>query len=234
MRRALLIRQEEESLALSKLLQEKGVETCLHPLFTPLFFSLPSLKNPQGIIITSKNALRALEGRENLKEIPLFVVGDQTALFAKERGFLTVLSASGTSQELLHLILEKASPKKGILWHLSGDIVKGNIVETLKAKGFEAKQRRVYHIEEAKALPPSLLFDLEHQRISHILFFSPRMTTLFIHLLRKKRLEKVTCQMTALCLSQDVLKEALELEWKKVWVSSKPTLQDMGEYFDKN
>jgi len=231
--RALVIRQEEEALPLAKALIAKGVEPYLCPLFKPHFLPFPPLENPQGLIITSKNALRALEGREELKKLPLYVVGDKTAEFAKKLGFETVASASGTSKELTSLILHKASRHQGILWHLSGEVVRGNMVETLQTQGFDAKRHIVYQIKEIDNFSSSLVTDLQAQRISHIFFFSPRSTTLFINLLKKNGLETMTLLMTSLCLSQNVVEKALSLDWKEVWVSPKPTLQDMIGYFNE-
>lgn len=231
--RALVIRQQEEALPLAKALREKGVEPYLYPLFTPHFLPLPPLENPQGFIITSKNALRALEGREELKKLPLYVVGDQTAQFAKAMGFSTVFNASGTSKELISLILQKASHNRGVLWHLSGDVIRGNIVETLKKEGFESRRYIIYHLKERDDLPLALVDDLHHQRLSHVLFFSPRTTTAFVNLLKKNGLETLTAPMTSLCLSQNVVEKALSLNWKKVWVSPRPTVQDMIGYFNE-
>lgn len=231
--RALVIRQREEALSLAQALKEKGVEPYLCPLFKPHFFSLPYIENPQGLIITSKNALRALEDQEDLKHLPLYVVGDETAKFAKNLGFETVLSASGTSKELLSLVLQKSSPNKGYLWHLSGDVIREDIVAVLQAEGLPAKRHVVYHLQEVDALPLSLINDLQQQKISHALFFSPRTTNVFISLLEKCGLETTSSFMTSLCLSQNVVKKALRLDWKKIWVSPKPTLQAMIGYFNE-
>lgn len=233
MRRVLLIRQIEEALPLAKLLKSKGVDSCLYPLLKPCFFSLSPLKNPQALIITSKNALRALEKREDLKILPLYVVGDQTAHLAQNMGFFEVLSASGTSQELTRLILQRAQRDKGILWHLSGETIKGNIVQTLQLEGFEAERRIVYHIEEINNFHAPLLSELQNQKISHVMFFSPHTTTIFVNLLKKNGIEDRISQMTALCLSQAVAEEAGILKWEKIWVGSPLVTHNMIGYFDE-
>jgi len=229
----LLIRPLEDALPLAKILKSKGVESLLHPLFEPRFLPLSPLKAPQALIITSKNALRALEGYEELKEVPLYVVGDQTARLARERGFLKVLSASGTTQELTKLILDHAHPEKGVLYHFAGEIMKGNIVHELRFRGFDAERHIVYHIQEAENLPEPLLLDLQNEKISHVMFFSPHTTTIFVKLIIKNALEKIASRMTALCLSQDVAGKAEFLDWKKIWVSPQPATQNMTGYFDE-
>jgi uroporphyrinogen-III synthase len=233
MKLALIIRPLEDSLPLAKDLDSKGIPSYLCPLYRPCFLPIPPLKNPQALILTSKNALRALENREDVKKIPLYAVGDQTAQLAQDRGFSKVISASGTSQELIQCILQRAHPKNGILWHLSGQIVKGNIVETLNRNGFEAQRSIVYRIEDAKNFPEALLSHLQNQRITHILFFSSHTTLLFVNLLKMYGLEKSACHMRAICLSQAAAFKASLLVWKEIWISSKPTVKSMIEYFDE-
>lgn len=233
MRRVLLIRQQEESLSLCNFLKSYGIESCSYPLFEPLFLPLPFLENPQALLITSKNALRAIQHHEFYKKIPIYAVGDQTAQLAKSMGFIHVLSASGTGKDLINLVIQKASQTKGILWHLSGDIIKENIAETLEQQGFSAKRQVVYSIQEVEIMPPPLLHDLKGKTFSHVLFFSPRTTDIFIKLLKKNELEPIAAEMTSLCLSQNVLQKTKEILWKKAWVSPKPTIEDMIEYFNE-
>lgn len=232
MSRVLLMRSHSDALPLAQALRLKGVETVSHPLFEPRFCSLPLLKNPQALLITSKNALRAIEAQENLKRIRLYVVGDQTAKLAQDLGFSEVISASGASQELQELILSKACPENGVLYHLSGKVIKSDIVKILQNEGFKAERHIVYRLKDIDHLPKSLIDDFLHNQISHVMLFSSRTTRLFGALLRKYRIEKVTNLMTAVCFSQNIAQEAEQLSWGKIWISPRPNLQSMLEYFD--
>jgi uroporphyrinogen-III synthase len=233
MRLALIIRPLRDALPLARELKSRGVEPYLCPLYHPCFLPVSPLENLQALIVTSKNALRAIENQEALKKIPLYAVGDKTAQLAHDMGFSQVISASGTSQELIQCVLQEAHPKAGILWHLSGEIAKGNIVETLNAKGFEARERIVYRIEQTKNLPVLLLSHLQNQELTHVLFFSSHTTLLFVNLLKMNGLEKLACQMRAICLSQDVALKASTLTWKEIWISPKPEAQSIMGYFDE-
>lgn len=230
--RVLLIRPPGDALPIATLLKSKGIALSHYPLFKPHFFPIPPLGNPQALIITSKNSIRALEGYEDLKKIPLYAIGDKTAELAKEKGFVNVFNAAGTSQDLIKLIVKTGQKDKRILWHLSGEEVKGNIIEALTLAGFEARRQIVYRIEDVMDLPSSLYAELTNNSISHIIFCSPRTTAAFITLLKKNKLEKSACKMISLCLSQDVGEQALDLKWKKVWISPKPNLNDLLGYFD--
>lgn len=233
MHHVLLIRPLEDALPMTIFLESKGIKFSHYPLFKPHFLPLPPLTSPQALIITSKNAIRAVKEYEYLKKIPLYVVGDKTAELAKQAGFVNIESASGTNQELMNLIMKKAKRDKGILWHLSGEKVKGNMIELLNTAGFQAKREIVYSIEDAKDLPSSLCLQLKNQIISHVIFCSSRTTTVFINLLKKTMIEKSTCQMISLCLSEDIGKIALSLNWKKLWISPKPNINELMGYFDE-
>lgn len=231
MRSILIIRQKEEAEALADLLTAKGLTPYLCSLFTPRFFPPPFLKRAQGLIITSKNALRALRGRDEFLNIPLYVVGDETATFAKNMGFSTVLSASGTANDLVHLIRQKATPAGGILWYLSGEVIRGTLQEILAISGFHVKRHKIYQIEREENFSASFALDLKARVISHVLLFSPHTTILFIHLLKERGLDQCMSQITAVCLSAEVAAAASRLGWKNVWISSHPTIQAMMAYF---
>lgn len=231
MQRVLIIRQEEEAIPLTNILRENGVLSYVSPLFTPRFFPLPPLGNAQGLIITSKNALRAIKDQEALKNLPLYAVGDKTAELAAHFGFKKIFSASGDNKALCALIQQKAFRSKEILWYLSGKIIKGDSIGQLTQKGFAVRRQVVYDLQAERSLPPSLEHTLTQREISHILFFSPHTTEIFLTLLTEARLEAIACEMTALCISPDVVKKAVRLPWKKVWVSPKPTTEAMIGYF---
>ncbi len=229
----LIIRSLKDAVPMEMALRSKGIEVSHYPLFNPQFFPIPPLNNPQALIVTSKNAIRALAGYDTLKQIPLYAVGDQTGEFAKHSGFFNVLSASGTSEELIQLIVKTERQGKGILWHLSGEHAQGNIIEALTLAGLEAKQQVVYRIEDAIELPQSLCREIKNHSISHVFFCSPRTTSLFINLLKKKRLAKNACHIISLCLSEDVKEKALGVNWRKVWISPRPSINDLMGYFDE-
>ncbi len=233
MRHVLLIRQSEESVSLADRLLAKDISCSLYPLLAPRFLPSPTLLHPQALMMTSKNAVRALGEHSPYRHLPLYVVGDETAAFAKKYGYDTIHNASGTVEDLVDCVSATASRIQGTLWHLSGDVVRGNLVHILREKGFDAERRIVYRMEEAQALPPSLIQELQDGRMTDVLFLSPRTATLFGALLAQAGLEGATSKMTALCLSQNVVQRITHLTWGLVWVSPKPTLDALMGYFDE-
>lgn len=232
MSQILITRPLVDALPLAKALELRGLNPLVVPLFRTKFFPLPLLNDPQALMITSKNALRALKPVEDLKHIPLYGVGDQTTQLASQMGFKNAISASGNAEDLVELILTQADPKKGILYHLSGDVIKVDLVKELQLKGLQAKREIVYSLQAVENFPNFLLDSLQKQNISHILFFSYQTAKIFVNLLVKNKLDQMASFMVALCLSQDVARAIRPLKWKNVWISSQPKLSSMIEYFD--
>lgn len=232
MSHVLLIRPLEDALPLASQLEARGKKVMCYPLFEPVFFPVPRLKNPQALIITSKNALRALKGASELRDLPLYTVGDETAALARTMGFKNVMSAQGTVQDLAGLIAKQETPARGVLCHLAGEVTKGSLVENLTTLGFKVERHVVYGICDAGCLPYPLILDFSQGQISHVMFFSPRTTELFVRLFKEAGLDEKLCLKDALCLSQDIAEKAQQLCWEKVWISPHPTAQDMTGYFE--
>lgn len=232
MSHVLLIRALEDALPLASHLEALGKKVLCYPLFEPMFFTVPPLENPQALIITSKNALRALKDYSHLKKIPLYVVGDQTAALAHQLGFITIFNASGNSRDLQELVTRQAKPEKGVLYYLSGQIIKRDIVHKLRVLGFKAQRQIVYQVNDIEHFSNSLITDFFNKKISHVLFFSPRTTELFVNLVKVSKLEKAIALNKALCLSYDIAEKAQKILWKEIWISPHPSTYNMLGYFD--
>lgn len=233
MHNVLIIRPLKEAHSLYNSLKLQNIKSTLYPLFKTCFLPICDLGRPQAFIITSKNALYALEGRQDLKDIPVYGVGEQTSYVAKNIGFTRVFCGSETSRGLTQFVLKNADPKKGPLLHISGEKVTGKIVETLRKHGFEANRHLAYKIEDPTELPPSLIKDLHNKTLTHVMFFSPRTTEVFVNLLKESELTETTTHMTSLCLSKNVAEKAGLIPWKDIWISPNPTTEAMTRYFDE-
>lgn len=232
MSRILITRSLIEALPLSEALESRGLSTFVAPLFEPQFFPVPSLTHPQALLITSKNALRAIENEDHLKNIPLYGVGDETTFLAKKFGFKKAMSSSGTAQELIELVKRNEALHQGILYHLSGEHIKIDIVKALQAEGFRAKREVIYFLKKSNTLSESLIKELRDQSLSHVMFFSAATAQTFIHLLKKNDLGFTSSFMVALCLSHDVAKSIQSLKWKEIWISQQPNIMEIIGYFD--
>src|SRR3982074_215273 len=68
-----------------------------------------------GVIVTSANALRGIQPQlkgHRLLELPLFAVGEHTAIAARRAGFTHVIAADGGAASLRDLILARVRAKE--------------------------------------------------------------------------------------------------------------------------
>src|SRR5262245_26161466 len=92
-------------------LRAQGFEVVTAPMlrFEPFGFSDDAEVPYGGIVVTSANAVRAVESqiaKSPLLKLPLFAVGEHTAATARAAGFGKVFSADGDAVALRALIIE--------------------------------------------------------------------------------------------------------------------------------
>ena len=83
--------------------------------FEPFAFSDEAEVPYGGIIVTSANAVRAVQSdlaKSPLLKLPLFAVGERTAAAASAAGFAKVRSADGDATALRDLVIGAAKAKK--------------------------------------------------------------------------------------------------------------------------
>src|ERR1700749_3989107 len=123
----LVTRPHPDSATTAAALRARGYEVMLAPLlrFEPVACS--GLDADYGaVIVTSANALRAVEGQlgEGLFKRPLFAVGDATATAARKTGFGKVTAAKSDADALRDLVLagvkKRQFRKSDALLYLAG------------------------------------------------------------------------------------------------------------------
>lgn len=233
MSKVLITRSLIDALPIAEALKERGQDPLVSPLFKVVFYPLSEIEAVQGLIVTSKNAVRAIESYGFLKNYPVFGVGDQTIELAHQLGFTNTWSAAGDGRNLLELVLKHSHPHQGPLYHISGDVIKIDFVAELRKYGFQAERRTVYSIQPFEKLPLSIVEGLEKGELSYCLFFSFKTAQIFVNLVNKENLGSLTLSLVALCLSEDVAKAIDVLKWKEIWVSPQPNQEALIGYFDE-
>src|SRR4030081_1181875 len=126
-------------------LRAKGYEVLQAPMlrFEPVAFHDDIDARYGAVIVTSANALRGIEPQlkgHRLLELPLFAVGEHTALPARPAGFSHVMSANGDAASLCALVLEsvraKELQKASTLLYLAGADPARDIAGELGERGF--------------------------------------------------------------------------------------------------
>src|SRR5687767_610181 len=151
--RLVITRPEPDASRTAEALVRLGHEPILSPMLDIVLdpgIALP--ESPfQAVLATSSNAIRALAlhtERARLVELPLFAVGDVTALEAKRAGFARARSAGGALDDLIERVRAELRPGDGMLLYAAGKAQAGDLAAPLRALGFRIATAIVY---EARA-----------------------------------------------------------------------------------
>ncbi len=238
--RALITRPREDAEALAGLLRERDIESVIEPMLVirSLEGAEVDFEGVQALLLTSANGARALAGREpgagkaDWRHLRVFAVGNATAKAARDRGFKRVASAAGDVASLSRLVAETLDPRKGVLLHIAGTKVAGDLAGRLRKSGFAVRRAVLYEAAAAQALSPGLVSMLNAGAIDLALFFSPRTARSFVSLARKAGVAPACESMTALCLSAAVAEAARVIDWAEVRVAGWPDLDGMLALID--
>lgn len=226
----LLTRPADEAKLTADLLQARGYKTFTDPML--LIEAIPNnepIGHPQAVLFTSANGVRCapIDLLEHCDQV--FTVGDATAHEARSRGFKDVRNAQGNADDLLALCISRLDPAQGPLIHYVGDVSRGNLVERLKNKGFQAEERIVYKSNAVDNLNPETQVFLTNGKITSALFFSPRTAKVFMQNLERHGLQDCLSKVAAYCLSASVAEELKQGSWAEVRIAQKPDQDSLLE-----
>ena len=228
--RLLVTRAEPDALKLRAALEDRGHQATVEPLLRVSFDDAEAvdLDGVQAIIATSRNALRALKSHPALadaRKLPLFAVGMATATEARALGFEMVVTGAGTAQELVVHIVSAVDPAAGLLLHLAGDSLAGDLEGALEAHGFRILQPVVYRMLAAASLSEDTVEQLAMGEIDGVILLSPRTAHVYATLMRKQGLATVARGLTHFCLSPAVARRLEPLGPLRTQVAEAPRLE---------
>ena len=236
--RLLVTRPEPDALKLKALLEDAGHEATVEPLLS-VSFEDPDpidLESVQALIATSRNALRALRSSPALAEarhLPLFAVGKATATEARTMGFETVVTGAGTGAELVGHVVSALDPAAGLVLHLAGDTLAGNLRGELEGHGFRLEQPVVYRMVAARAFSDDAIEQLAMGEIEGVVLMSPRTTAVYAELVRKAGLTATIRPLPHFCLSAAVARRLEPLGDVVKHVADRPRLEEVLALIDE-
>ncbi|WP_439543594.1 uroporphyrinogen-III synthase [Hyphomicrobium sp.] len=212
-------------------LEAAGHRVTSTPLLTVKFKDvMPPLDGVQGLIVTSRNGLRAVAAGgipEAAFGLPLFAVGPGTGAFARELGFRHVIEGPGTGRELAGVIRGVAAPQTGALVHLAAERLAFDLKNALAADGFDVVTHVVYATEAASSLPPKTVQDFRAGAFDGVVLMSPRTARVYAHLITEAGLNAAASRLTHFCLSDAVAQELQALGSVNAPVARLPHSQEM-------
>lgn len=172
----------------------------------------------QGVLITSKNAIRALDKVSEEKEFPIFCVGPQSRKAAEELGYTNVKNSFGGYKNLPIFLARETDKAAGPFLFLHGGNIAGSPVQDLGKAGFKIVSRRVYSAGAITTLSDEVKAEFEKTSPPEfVTFMSIRTYKLFRDVMESHGLLPKLKDCIAVCISPAVADFAREIRWKKVY-----------------
>jgi uroporphyrinogen-III synthase len=166
-----------------------GHEALLQPMMRIEFAPQPAdLIVPSAILITSANAVRALDkwsAAKDWRNLPVYAVGESTALHARDAGFRNIRIGRGDQRGLFELVRASADPKGGPLLYPTAPGVPDVLPRKLAEVGFSIFAVPAYRRHRTEMLKDEVLAALMGGKIDGALFYSRHNAAIFARLMRK-------------------------------------------------
>lgn len=212
-------------------LRARGFEVLLAPMlrFEPGDFHDDPDMHFGAVIVTSANALRAIESRlggSRLLELPLFAVGERTAEAGRRLGFEEVISAKSDVAGLRDRVLASAKAKRlkksRPLLYLAGADLVGDLPGELGQHGFTVVMQTTYRMVAASALPRETCEAFAANRIKAVLHYSQRSARAFVDSARAAGLEISALALPQCCLSTSIATVLRDAGAAQITVAASP------------
>ena len=180
-----------------------------------------------GIIVTSANAVRAVESQlagSPLLKLPLFAVGENTATAARDAGFGNVIASKGDATALRDLVVETAKSKKLKkeipMLYLAGEEIARDLAGELREQGFEVVTHIAYRMVPAHSLPSEVVDGFAAHQIDAVLHYSRRSARAFVEAARLGGVEISALALPQCCISAEVAEIVREAGATQVTVAA--------------
>jgi len=212
-------------------LRAKGFEVLLAPMlrFEPVTFHDDSDAPYGAVIVTSANALRAIDGKlqgSPLLKLPLFAVGEHTADAARAAGFAKVISAdsdaAGLRERILASVKAKTLKKTSPLLYLAGADLAQDLSGELGERGFTVVTQTTYRMVPVLSLPGEVREAFAANGIEAVLHYSRRSARAFLEAARSAGVEISALSVPQCCISDGVATVLRDAGATQVMVAASP------------
>ena len=214
--RLLVTRPEPDATREVETLMALGHEPVRAPLLEIEFLEdVPlNLDGAQAIVITSRNALRALgthPERDQALALPIFAVGEATAWAARQLGFTEVTIGPGTGAGLHPMICQEVHPSHGPLVHIGAEKVAFDLKGALESHGIDLRRVVLYRSHPVETLSEDVVDGLKSGDIDGALLLSPRTARAFARLVQRYGLVTEVKGLVCYCLSKAIAEAVVPL-----------------------
>jgi uroporphyrinogen-III synthase len=209
----LVTRPHPDDEATASALRARGFEVLQAPMlrFEPVPFHDDADALYGAVIVTSANALRGIAPHladSRLLKLPLFAVGEHTAVAARDAGFGEVMTATGDAAALRDLVLASVKAKQlkkaSTLLYLAGADLARDLAGELGEKGFTVVTHTTYRMVPESSLPREVCDAFVANRIKAVLHYSRRSARAFLDAARAGGVEISALALPQCCISAAV------------------------------
>ena len=209
----LVTRPHPDDEATAGALRARGFNVLRAPMlrFAPVPFQDDADASYGAVIVTSANALRAIEPQlagHRLLKLPLFAVGEHTASVARDAGFERVIASKGDAAALRDLVLASVKSKQlkqaSTLLYLAGADLARDLAGELGEKGFTVITHTTYRMIPISSLPPEVCDAFVANQIEAVLHYSRRSARAFLDAARTGGVEISALALPQYCISAAV------------------------------
>ena len=236
--RILITRPARDNDKLQTALESVGHSVISSPLLAiePVEFEPVCVSGLNGIVVTSRNALRALSNTkqiEALKHLRAFAVGDTTGAFARTLGFKNVVTGPGRAVELSDVISRNIDPADGELLFVRGDDVAYDLAGALSGVGFNVQSLVVYRSEPASKLLEQAENALRSGDIEVVVLMSPRTARVYCKLIYDGELQDHARDIIYACISEPTATELAPLGALDIRVAQRPGIAELQDIINR-
>jgi uroporphyrinogen-III synthase len=219
----LVTRPQPDADATLAALAAQGCTAIATPVQRAVALPHPPLPPASALLLTSRNAVRAIAGMSQIRVLPTFCVGDSTAALARAAGFGDVASAAGDAAGLARLVAARCDPRDGPLLLPTARGAGQPLAAALRAAGFRVHRRSVYRMTRLSRLPEPAQDALMSGKVGWVLFHASGAAEAFVHMLRTAGLAESVRAVEAVAISAAAAKPLGTLPWRKTSWPAQPT-----------
>jgi uroporphyrinogen-III synthase len=224
--RLLVTRPEPDAGAQALELKGLGHEAVLQPLleFEVLDFDPALFETADGLIVTSRNALRALSQKtvpDSLRHRPVFCVGSETAAALWKAGFQTIAAVAETAEELAGKIVAAVGGPVRLV-HATGEHRAFDLGAALARDGIGVKALPVYTMKARSALDDEVAGQIGRGEIGGAILMSPRTADIFLSLCARHEILHRARSLDYFCLAKSVANRLKGLDSGRLHVAARP------------
>jgi uroporphyrinogen-III synthase len=219
--RLLITRPLPDALETARRLKAMGHEALVQPLLRIVFAPAPrDLDDPQALLVTSQNALRALESwpqAARWMDTPIYAVGKATARAAEAAGFTDVRTGGGDAAALAEAVREDLAPEGGLLIYPAARQRTGGLSEALTDAGYEVATVESYRAEAVTQFDAAAKKALAEETLDGVLLYSRRTAETFRAAAKSAGLEEQLSSLKFYVLSEQIGAALDGLDAEVVW-----------------